>query len=119
MGNILSNFQCGFRKDLNAQQSLLGVIEKAKGVMGKGGHFIVSLTDLSKAFDCLLHYLVIVKLHAYGFKNDAPCLAFNYLNNRKHRVKIKSFFSSFQHIISGVPQGSVLHPLLFKIFLTE
>ena len=82
--------------------------------MDKGGHFSALLTDLSKAFDCLPHDLLIAKLDAYGFKNDALYLIFNYLNNRKQRVKINSSFSSFQNIISGVPQGSLLGPLLFK-----
>ena len=81
------------------------------------GHFIALLTDLSKAFDCLTHDLLIAKLDACGFKNDA-LLVFNYLNNRKQRVKINSSFSSFQNI-SGVPQGSLLGPLLFNIFLTD
>ena len=110
MENILSNFQCGFRKGFNAQQCLIGMIEKAKRIMDKGGHFRALLTDLSKGFDCLPHDLLIAKLDAY--------LIFNYLNNRKQRVKINSSFSSFQNIISGVPQGSLLGPLS-NIFLTD
>ena len=85
--------------------------------MDKGGYFSALLTDLSKAFDWLLHYLLIAKLDAYGFKNDALYLIFNYLNNRKQRVKINSSFSSFQNIISGVAQGSLMGLLLFNIFL--
>ena len=119
MENILSNFQCGFRKGFNTQQCLIGMIEKAKSIMDKSGRFSALLTDLSKAFDCLPHDLLIAKLDAYGFKNDALYLIFNYLNNRKQRVKINSSFSSFQNIISGVPQGSLLGPLLFNIFLTD
>ena len=73
-------------------------------MMDKGRHFIVlRRTDLSKSFDCLLHDLIVAKLDAYGFKNDALCLIFTYLNNRKQRAKINSSFSSFQNIISGVP----------------
>ena len=72
-------------------------------MMDKGRHFIVLRTDLSKSFDCLLHDLIVAKLDAYGFKNDALCLIFTYLNNRKQRAKINSSFSSFQNIISGVP----------------
>ena len=53
MEDIPSNFQCGFRKGVNAQQCLIGMIEKAKRIMEKGGHFSALLTDLSKAFDCV------------------------------------------------------------------
>ena len=111
MENILSNFQCGFRKGFNTQQCLIGMIEKVKSIMDKGGHFSALLPDLSKAFDCQPHDLLIAKLDAYGFKNDALYLIFNYLNNRKQRIKINSYFSSFQ--------GSLLGPLLFNIFLTD
>ena len=75
MQNILSNFQCAFRKGFNAQH-LIGMIEKAKQVMDKGRHFSALLTDLSKAFDCLLHDLLKTKLDAYGIKNDALYLIF-------------------------------------------
>ena len=75
MQNILSNFQCGFRKGFNAQD-FIGMIEKAKRVMDKGRNFSALLTDLSKAFDCLLHDLLKAKLDAYGFKNDALYLIF-------------------------------------------
>ena len=90
--NILSNFQCDFRKGFNAQQCLIGMIEKAKRIMDKGIHFIALQTDLSKAFDCLPHDLLLAKLVAYGFKNDALYLIFDYLNNRKQRVKINLSF---------------------------
>ena len=118
MENILSNFQCDFRKGSNAQQCLIGIVEKAKRIMDKGGHFSASLTDLSNAFECLPHDLLIAKLDAYGFKNDALSV-FNYLSNRKQRVKIDSSFSSFQYIIGEVPEGSLLGPLLFNIFHTD
>ena len=81
MENILFDFQCGFRKGFNAQQCLIGMIEKAKRTMDKDGHFSALLTELSKVFDCLPHDLFIAKLDAYGFKNDALCLIFNYLIN--------------------------------------
>ena len=71
METILANFQCGFRKGFNAQQCLVGMIKKAKGIMDKGGHFSALLTDLSKALACLPHDMLIAKLDAYGFKNDA------------------------------------------------
>ena len=88
MENIFSNLQCGFRTGFNAQQCLIGMIEKAKRIMDRGRDFIALLTDLSKAFDCLPHDLLLAKLVAYRFKNDALYLIFDYLNNRKQRVKI-------------------------------
>ena len=72
MENILSNFQCGFRKGFNAQQCLMGMIDKVKGIMDEDGHFsALLLTDLSKAFDCRSHDLLIAKSDAYCYKNDA------------------------------------------------
>ena len=81
----LSNFQCGFRKGFNTQQCHRD--EKAK-TMDEDGHFSALLTDISKAFDCLPHDLLIAKLDAYGFKNDAHYLIFNYLDNRKSKNKL-------------------------------
>ena len=77
------------------------------------------LTDLSKAFDCLDHELLIAKLKVYGFSLTALKLVHNYLSNRKQRTKINSTNSSLLEIIFGVPQGSILRPLLFNIFLID
>ena len=77
------------------------------------------LTDISKAFDYLHHELLIAKLNAYGFSLTALKLVHNYLSNRKQRTKINSTYSSLLEIIFGVPQGSILGPLLFNIFLID
>ena len=92
------------------------MIEKAKRVMNKGGHFSAPLSDQSKAFDSLFHNSIIAKLGANGFQKTMLFVTFNYLLKRKQRVKINSSFSSFQNIISGVLQGSLLGSLLFNIF---
>ena len=76
------------------QQSLLVVIEKWLQGLDKGRHYGAPLTDLSKAFDCLSHDLLIAKLHAYGFDIPALRLLHNYLTNRNQRAKIDSTFSS-------------------------
>ena len=77
------------------------------------------MTDLSKAFDCLDHELLIAKLNAYDFSLTALKLVHNYLSNRKQRTKINPKYSSLLEIIFGVPQGLILGPLLFNIFLID
>ena len=74
---------------------------------------------ISKAFDCLNHELLIAKLNAYGFTLPALKLIHNYLSNRKQRVRANDSYSLWQDILFGVPQGSILGPLLFNIFLTD
>ena len=75
--------------------------------------------DLSKAFDCLPHDLLIAKLSAYGFGTETLNLFHSYLSNRKHRVRVGSSLSDLLEILLGVPQGSVLWPILFNIFIND
>ena len=77
------------------------------------------LTDLSKAFDCLNHNLLIAKLEAYGFDISALSFIYNYLQERKQRTKIDNSHSSWKKIKYGVPQGTFLRPLLFNIFINN
>ena len=96
------------------------MVENCKKTLDQGNEYGALLTDLSKAFDFLPHDLIVAKLHAYGFSIDSlKLINNNYLTERKQRVKINDQFSSWLDIVVGVPQGSILGPLLFNIFLCD
>ena len=119
MDPLLSKYQCGFQRGFSAQNCLLAMLEKWKSSVDKGKVFGVLLTGLSKAFDCLSHELIIAKLNAFGFSLSALKLMQNYLVERKQRTKINQAYSSWEEILFGVPQGSILGPILFNIFLSD
>ena len=116
---VLSKFQCGFQKGYSTQDCLLAMIENCKKALDQGNEYGALLHDLSKSFDCLPHDLIVAKVHAYGFSIDSLKLVNSYLTEHKQRVKINDQFSSWLDIVVGVPQRSILGPLLFNIFLCD
>ena len=77
------------------------------------------LMDLSKTYDCIPHDFLIAKLEAYGLDKTSLNLLGDYLSNRKQRPKIDFSFCDWWDIICGIPQESILSPLLFNIFIND
>ena len=116
---IFSKLLCGFRKGHSTQHALLKLIQRWQKTVDNSNYVGTILMDLSKAFDCISHDLLIAKLSAYGFHKNSLKLIYSYLSNRKQRTRIDSLFSTWLEIVMGVPQGSILGPLLFNIFLND
>ena len=94
------------------------MIEKWKKMIDNHGFSGAVLMDLSKAFDTLYHDLLIAKLDIYGIEKQALRLIRSYLSKRWQRTKINQSFSSWVELLQGVPQGSILGPLIFNIYMT-
>ena len=98
---------------------MITLIETCKKYLDNNESFGALLTDLSKAFDCVNHKLLIAILHAYGLDNSSLSLIHSYLNNRQQRVRVDNEFSTWSDIKDGVPQRSILGPLFFIIHICD
>ena len=117
--NFLSDFISAYRKGHSTNHVLLRLIEKWKAALDSNFFREALLMDLSKAFECIPHDLLITKLHAYGFSFETLTFLNSFLRNRKQCVKINNIYSDFLKIFSGVPQGSILGLTLVNIFLKD
>ena len=116
---LLNAAQFGFRRNLSCELALTTLMENLRNALDSGNDIIAVFLDLSKAFDTIDHVLLLHKLQYYYF--DIPLIALfkNYLSNRTIKVKVNGKLSHSKLLNIGVPQGSVLGPLLFIIYIND
>ena len=111
--DILHDKQFGFRPSHSTYMAIIQLVDKITNAVEENKTTIGIFLDLSKAFDTIDHYILLYKLEHYGFCVIVLELFKNYLSNRKQYVSYNSCDSELKFILCGVPQGSILGPLLF------
>ena len=117
--SIISPHQYGFQQGRSTTDALLDLTEDIYSAMENKLHFIAALIDVRKAFDCVNHNILKAKLESYGIRGVPLNWLVSYLADRKCFVQIGSFKSKINTFNIGVPQGSILGPILFLIYINN
>jgi len=118
--NLHGSYQSGYRKNHSCETALLKVVNDLMGMVRTKGAAVLILLDLSAAFDTIDHSILISKLTTeFGIQGNVLEWITSYLNNRTYKVKIKDVDSVIFRLLYGVPQGSLLGPLLFILYVKE
>ena len=117
--DILSKRQFGFIKNIGTKDALNQISKTIYENLDKGLPIAITFLDLAKAFDTVNHKILLDKLYAYGVRGKGHKLIESYLSNRRQKVRIGSYESDFEIIDTGVPQGTILGPLLFILYVND
>ena len=115
--NLIYMYQSGFRRGFSTDTALTFLVDKVKNNTDKGMYTGMVLLDLQKAFDTVDHHILLGKLKAIGVQSQTVDWFSSYLKGRNQFVNVSGTNSDFKLIVCGVPQGSILGPLLFLIYV--